>query len=85
MVIERALEKLRETSAAKGGSRSFELDAARRKSAARSEARSAAIRLLPVVTPDAEAAEIRRVLLPNAPMGQDTTALLRHFALCARD
>jgi protein-tyrosine kinase len=65
MVIERALEKLRETGAAKGGGRSLELDAARRKSAARSEARSAAIRLLPVVTPDAEAAEIKRVLLPN--------------------
>jgi protein-tyrosine kinase len=65
MVIERALEKLRETSGAKVGSRSVDIDASRRKTAARSE-RSTAIRLLPVVTPDIEAAETRRILLPNA-------------------
>jgi protein-tyrosine kinase len=69
MVIERALEKLRETSAAKTGTRSVE--AARRKSVARPEARSTAIRLLPVVTPDLEAAEARRVLLPDAHGSRD--------------
>ncbi len=85
MVIERALEKLRETTAAKRGTRSVEIEASRRKSAVRPEARSTAIRLLPVVTPDVEAAEARRVLLPDASMGRDTTVLLRHFALCAPD
>jgi protein-tyrosine kinase len=76
MVIERALEKLRETTAAKTGTRSLEMEASRKKSSVRPEARSTAIRLLPVVTPDVEAAEARRVLLPDASYGprEDRTA-----------
>jgi len=79
MVIERALEKLRETTGAKVGSRSIDVDSSRRKSAARSEARSAAIRLLPVVTPDIEAAEEKRILLPNSdgPGHERTAAAFR--------
>jgi len=75
MVIERALEKLRETSPAKTGS----LDATRRRSAVRPEARSTAIKHFPVVTPDLEAAEARRTLLlaPTGPSGDRVSAAFR--------
>jgi protein-tyrosine kinase len=75
MVIERALEKLRETTPARTGS----LDPARRKSAARPEARSTAIRHFPVVSPDLEAAEARRSLLlaVHGPSGDRVAAAFR--------